>query len=348
MSGNQDQDSKTEEPTRKKLRDVRKKGMVAKSDEVVPMVMIVLAVAYFWFGWDWFSGRLQAFFSAPSVYAYDRDFDLAVDEAFSLWRDVIIFGVMLPFSFLMTVGGIVGNVVQFGMLFSFHPLIPKMERINPVMGFKRVFSMKQVVKTLLSIFKIIVISVIIVFIVRTAIFEFMHDIKVCELDCQFAVMTSMAKKMMMVLVPVLIFMVMLDIMYQKFQFRKEQRMTKDEVKREHKNMEGDPLVKGQRRSEQRRLLEEDINEQVKNSRVIIAGMGRAVALMYQEDMPLPVLLAIGRDRLSLKMIQIAKKAGVPIVADPGLVSVLEKDGVIDQYIPSSAIQSVARALRRRR
>ena len=142
-------------------------------------------------------------------------------------------------------------------------------------------------------------------------------------------------------------MVMLDLMYQKFQYKKEQRMTKDEVKREYKNQEGDPLIKGQRKSEQRRLLEQDISEQIKQSRVIIVGIRKAVALMYEEDMPLPILLVIGRDRLSVKMIQVAKKENVPIIADPALVNILEEDGVIDQYIPSSAIKRVAQAMKRR-
>lgn len=347
MSGQQDQNSKTEEATPKKLRDARKKGMVSKSEEVVPLIMIVLAILYFWFGWDWFIGQIKAFFSAPGIYAYDRDFEVALQEGLSLWLNIIVFGVMLPFSFLMVVGGILGNIVQFGFIFSFEPIIPKPERVNPISGFKRVFSMKQTVKTLLSIFKIIAMSIIIVFVVRTAIFEYMHDIKQCDLNCQFAVMTSMAKKMMMILIPVLIFMVLLDVMYQKFQFSKEQRMTKDEVKREHKNMEGDPMVKGQRRAEQRRLLEQDIKDQIKQSRLIIAGMGKAVALMYEDDMPLPIMLAIGRDRMSYKMIQIAKAERVPVIADSGLVMVLEKDGVIDQYIPASAIKGVARAMKRR-
>ncbi len=342
-----DQSSKTEEPTPKKLRDARKKGQVARSEELVPLMMILLTVLYFWFAWDWLSAELQEYMSAISSYGYDRDFSSALNTSFSVWFSKVFMGVMLPFSLLMLAAGIMGNIMQFGFLFSVDPIIPKPEKINPVAGFKRVFSMKQVVKTLLSILKIIAMTIIIIFIVRTAIYEYMHDIRQCDIQCQFAVFTSMARKMMFILVPVLVFMVMFDLMYQKFQFRKEQRMTKDEVKREHKNQEGDPLIKGQRKSEQRRLLEQDINEQIKQSRIIIAGMGRAVALMYEEDMPLPVLLAIGRDRLSVKMIQIARQEDIPVIADPALVTVLEKDGLIDQYIPSSAINGVARALKRR-
>lgn len=342
----QDQSSKTEEPTQKKLRDAKKKGQVARSEELVPLMMIVLSVFYFWFSWDWLTEEIKEYMNAVGSFAYDRDFRHALDATLSIWWNKIILGIMLPFTGLMLVAGIMGNVMQFGFLFSMDPIKPKPEKINPIAGFKRVFSMKQLVKTIFSVIKIIAMSIIVVFIVRTAIFEYMHDLSQCGTECQFEVFVSMVKKMFFILIPVLIMMVMLDVMYQKFQFKKEQRMTKDEIKREYKNMEGDPKIKSQRKSEQRRLLESDVSDQIKQSRVVIAGMRRAVALMYEEGMPLPILLAIGRDRLSARMIQIAKKEQVPIIADSGLVMLLEKEGVIDQYIPSSAIKRVAQALQK--
>ena len=343
----QDKGSKTEEPTHKKLRDARKKGQVARSEELVPLMMILLSVFYFWFAWDWFSGEIKEYMSAVGSFTYDRDFKSALNTSFSIWFNKIVMGIMLPFTGLMLVAGIMGNIMQFGFLFSLHPIKPTPEKINPIAGFKRIFSVKQLVKTIFSVIKIIAMSIIIVFVVRTAINEYMHDLSQCDTQCQFAVFVTMAKKMFFILIPVLIMMVMLDVMYQKFQYKKEQRMTKDEVKREHKNMEGDPKIKSQRKSEQRRLLEQDISDQIKQSRVIIAGMRKAVALMYEEDMSLPILLVIGRDRLSVRMIQIAKKENVPVIADPALVMILERDGVIDQYIPSSAIKKVAQAMKRR-
>ncbi len=343
----QDQSSKTEEPTQKKLRDARKKGQVARSEELVPLMMIILSVLYFWFSWGWVESEIKEYMTAVGSFTYDRDFDSALNTTFSVWFKKIFMGVMLPFTGLMLVAGIMGNVMQFGFLFSVDPIKPKFEKINPIAGFKRVFSMKQLVKTIFSVIKIIAMSIIIVFIVRTAIREYMHDIGQCNIECQFAVFAGMAKKMFFILIPVLIFMVMFDLMYQKFQYKKQQRMTKDEIKREHKNMEGDPQIKSQRKSEQRRLLEQDISDQIKQSRMIIVGMRKAVAIMYEEDMSLPIILAIGRDRLSARMIQIAKKENVPIIADPALVMILEEDGIIDQFIPSSAIKRVAQAMQRR-
>lgn len=343
----EDKSSKTEEPTHKRLEDARKKAQVSRSEELVPLMMIIFAVMYFFFSFEWLMAHLMEYFSSVGDYAYDRSFNEAVSAAFSLWFNGVIVSVMLPFSLLMLAAGIIGNVLQFGFLFSVDPIIPKPEKIDPIKGFARVFSMKQVVKTLLSILKIATMTIIIVIVVKVAIYEYMHELAQCDLQCQLAVLASMIKKMLLILIPILVLMVMLDIAFQKFQFRKEQRMTKDEVKREFKNMEGDPMVKGQRRAEQRKMLQEDLREQVMMSRVIIAGMRRAVALMYEPGMDLPILLAIGRDRMSNEMIKIAKAQGIPVVADPGLVKLLEDDGVIDQFIPASAVRKTAQAMKRR-
>jgi len=258
----------------------------------------------------------------------------------------IFLRVMLPFSFLMFISGVIGNVVQFGFLFSLDPIQLKPEKIHPVSGFKRIFSMKQVVKTILSVLKIITMSVIIIYVVRISINEYMHDIEVCNIDCTLVVLFSLIKKMLSILLPVLIVLVLLDLIYQKIQHTKDQMMTKDEIKREYKSREGDPMIKGQRKSEQRRILLEDIGEMLENSRVVIMGLGKAAILMYNDEMPLPVVLAIGRAKMSIEIIRIAKKTGVPVVADPALLRLLEDEAVIDQFIPSSAIKRIAKAIQK--
>lgn len=342
----EDKSSKTEEPTPEKLRKAREKGQVARSEEFVPLFMILFAFGYFWFAWDWFVQTIQDFMLNVITHNNDMSFRESVANAFNLWFGQIILGVMLPFSVMMFFAGVIGNVVQFGFLVSFEAIIPKPSKISPMSGFKRIFSMKQLVKTLLSILKIIMMTLIIYYVTRIAIQEYMHDISVCDIDCMLAVLFSMIKKMLFILLPLLIMLVMMDLIYQKANFKKEQRMSKDEIKREYKNREGDPLIKGHRKSEQRRILNEDLGEMIKQSRVVIAGLGRAAMLMYKQDMPLPILLAIGRNKMSSEIIRMAKRANVPIVSDPALVQLLEDDGVIDQYIPDSSIQRVAKAIQK--
>ncbi|HHL19554.1 MAG TPA: EscU/YscU/HrcU family type III secretion system export apparatus switch protein [Thiothrix sp.] len=342
----EDKSNKTEEPTPEKLRKAREKGQVARSEEFVPLFMILFAFGYFWFAWDWFIQTIQDFMLNVTAYNNEISFRESMGNAFNLWFRQIILGVMLPFSVLMFLASVIGNVSQFGFLISFESIKPKPEKISPMSGFKRIFSMKQLVKTLLSILKIIMMTAIIYYITRIAIREYMHDIDLCDVDCMLTILFSMIKKMLFILLPLLIALVLLDLIYQKANFKKEQRMSKDEIKREYKNREGDPLIKGQRKSEQRRILGEDLGEMIKQSRVVIAGLGRAAILMYTQDMPLPILLAIGRSKMSSDIIRMAKKSGVPIVSDPALVQLLEDDGIIDQYIPDSSIQRVAKAIQK--
>jgi type III secretion protein U len=338
-----DKDSKTEEPTSQKLKEARKKGQVARSEEFAPTLMFLFAVMYFWFGWDSMFLNIKEVFTSIS-FIYTMDFTLALDNIIDKVMSKVIYSIILPFAILMLVAGILGNVLQTGILFSVDPVIPKGEKIDPMKGFGRVFSVKQVIKTLLSIVKIVGMSIIIVYVVRLGIQDYMHDISQCDVRCQMLVFQTLLKKLIMILLPILIIVAAIDFMFQKSQFTKDQRMTKDEVKREYKSQEGDPEIKGARKEEQRKMLEQDMNKKVKESRVVIVGMNLAVALKYNEDLPLPILLAIGKNRMSFKMIEIANKERVKIIADPDLAMKLASDGTIDQYIPSETIEGAAHAI----
>jgi type III secretion protein U len=339
----EDKDSKTEQPTHQKLKQAREKGQVARSEEFAPTVMFVFAVMYFWFGWDGLFSNIKDVFESIS-FIYTMEFTVALDTIIDKVMSKVIYAIILPFSLLMLAAGIIGNVLQTGFIFSFDPVTPRGEKISPIKGFGRIFSIKQVVKTLLSSLKIIGMSIIIVYIVRLGITDYMHDISQCDVKCQMLVFQSLLKKLIMILLPILIIVAAIDFMFQRAQFTKDQRMTKDEVKREYKNQEGDPEIKGARREEQRRMLEQDMSKKIKESRVLVAGVNLVVALKYEEDLPLPILMAIGKDRMSFKMIEIANKEKVKIVADPELAMKLANEGDIDQYIPSSTIQDVARVL----
>ena len=339
----EDKDSKTEEASWRKLEKSREKGQVARSEEFAPTIMFLFAVMYFWFGWDWLFGQIKEVFTSIS-FIYTMDFKLALDNIIDAVLTKVILTIILPFSLLMLFAGILGNVLQFGLIFSVDPIIPRGDKISPIKGFGRIFSVKQLVKTLFSSLKIIGMSIIIVYVVRLGVREYMHDLSQCNVECQMLVFQSLLKKLIMILLPILIIVAAMDFMFQRAQFLKDQRMTKDEVKREHKSQEGDPVIKGARRQEQRRLLEQDAVQRVKESRVLIAGVNLVVALKYDEELPLPIVLAIGKDRMSFKMIETANKEKVKVVADPALANKLSNESTIDQYIPSTTIKAVAKAI----
>ena len=150
----------------------------------------------------------------------------------------------------------------------------------------------------------------------------------------------------MMILPLIITLAVLDFLFQKTQFDKDQRMTKEEIKREMKNAYGDPHIRGARQGMRRELSEQDIQSRIKTARLVIIDIGLAVALYYEQDVtPLPVIVAIGKAGMARKMIEIAQLENVAIIRDARLVGDLIEEGKIDQYIPVSTIDRVAKAMR---
>lgn len=339
----ENKDSKTEQATPYKLKQSRKKGQVARSKEVPSVVILIFVTLYFWAKWDWLVEELKNVIIVPSEL-----YNLEFRQALGAWADYalndVIYTIALPFSFLIMIAAIIGNVMQFGVPFSFDPIKPNYQKIDPVQGFKRIFSIKSVIKTLFSIFKVTIAGIILIFIARMAIEAMIVDVKQCNVICMKDTMQTLIFKLVIALLIFLIIIAILDFIFQRQQFLKEQMMTKDEIKREYKNREGDPEIKGQRRSLQREMLNTDVGEKIKKSRLLIAGIRHVIAIQYDEEMPLPLILAIGVGGTAKQMTAIAKKENIAIIADPRLATKLQEDGEIDQYIPESAIAGIVKAI----
>ena len=338
-----DQDSKTEKPTPYKLKQARKKGQVARSKEVPSALILLFAVIYFWFRWDWLVEELKDVIIVPSE-LYNMEFHRALGAWADYALNKILTVLVLPFSFFILIAAIIGNLIQFGFLFSFEPIIPKYQKIDPVQGFKRIFSIKSVIKVLFSIFKVIIGMFILYVIIRIAVPAYIVDVDQCNVICMKDTMETLIKYLAVAMLIFLIIIAVLDFIFQKHQFLKEQMMTKDELKREYKNREGDPEIKGQLKSIQREMLNQDIGERIKSSRLLVAGHRYMIAIQYNEEMPLPMILAIGQGGTARQMTDIAKKERVPIIADAKLAETLKEDGEIDQYIPQSAITGIVKAI----
>lgn len=337
-------DSKTEKPTPHRLREVRKKGQVAQSKEVTSVFILLFATIYFWVAWDGLLESFKELMGFPAI-IYEKGFAQAMQALWVYTKDEFIYPVVFPFALLMLFAGILGNILQFGIIFSFEPIKPSIDKINPIKGVERIFSMKQLVKVLFSILKVVVATIIIYFLVRMTITNFMRDIGQCDVPCQLALTEIMISYIVIALLILLIILAILDLIFQKNQFMKDQRMSKDEIKREMKQQEGDPHIKGKRKSDQREMLNQDIGEKIKKSRVIIVGSNLTVALQFDDETPLPIILAIAKGDVARRMISIAKKEHVPIHTDAETAKILDKDGEIDQYIPRSSIQGVVKAIK---
>lgn len=336
---------KTEKATPQKIRDAKKKGQVPNSKDVPAALILLASTIYLWVMSDWMLAKMAELYiisyQLPTI-----PFNQALSAAIKICLDIGLFAIVLPFVGLAAVMGVLGNIVQFGIMFSLDPVIPRLSKVNPGDGFKRIFSMKQVVNTLLSLVKTLAISLALYIVMHVGFFQFMNEIKQCDIPCQKEITAELIKQLMMMILPLIITLAALDFIFQKTQFDKDQRMTKEEIKREMKNAYGDPHIRGARQGMRRELTEQDIQSRIKTARLVIIDIGLAVALYYEQDVtPLPVIVAIGKAGMARKMIEIAQLENVAIISDARLVGDLIEEGKIDQYIPVSTIDRVAKAMR---
>ncbi|OQX07561.1 MAG: type III secretion system protein [Thiothrix lacustris] len=344
MSGDSSQE-KTEEPSARKLKKAREKGQIARSNDIAAALTLLFTLLYFFLAWDWIVAQFMEMFDiVPKLYT--MPFPQAIEVGFKTMLEGALYGIAIPFAMLTVIAGILGNVVQFGFIFSFDPIIPRPEKISLSSGFKRIFSAKQFVTTLLALLKTIIVAVILVLVIRIGIRELLHPIQQCDVVCQKTVIEHLTKQLMLFIVPILIVMAVMDFLFQRQQFTKDQRMTKEEVKNEMKDIFGDPHVRAARQGIRREMSEQDIQKRIRTARLLILDMGIAIALQYEAGVtPLPIIVAIGKGNMARKMVDIATVETVPVVSDPILVEDLLSEGKIDQYIPEKTINKVANLLR---
>lgn len=340
----EDKDKKTEEPSHRKLEEARKKGQVPKSKEVVSAIVLLIATVYFYLFWDNLIQHLQDIILAPAKF-YHLDFDTAKSLILRYIMTIGLLYIVLPFVATLFLITLLANIAQFGFLFVTDPIMPKLEKISIISGFGRIFSSKTLVDTSLSLLKIILISTVIWYVMNVALSVFPNYPGQCDLTCYRLIGQSLTLKLIALLIPLFMVLAIIDYMVQKHEFTKQQRMTKDEAKRDYKNTEGDPFVKSVRKSLHFEMLYDDFEDRVKYSRIIITDYNKGVALSYREGMELPVIMCKSSGGMLSKLLSIARQEDVPVIENTTLTHSLFEDGAIDEYIPQATITKVAEAMK---
>ncbi|WMP16353.1 EscU/YscU/HrcU family type III secretion system export apparatus switch protein [Thiothrix lacustris] len=336
---------KTEEPSSRKLKKAREKGQVARSNDVSSALTMLFVILYFFAAWDWIVAKFMEMFDIIPM-LYTMPFPQALEVGFKAILENTLYSIAIPFAMMTVISGILANIIQIGFVFSFEPIIPNLSKISFSSGFKRIFSAKQFITTLIALFKTLIVGIILFFVVRIGISELFHAIKQCNVACQKEVIEHLVRQLMLFIVPIMIIMAVVDFIFQRQQFTKDQRMTKEDVKKEMKDIFGDPHVRAARQGIRRELSEQDIQKRIRTARLLILDMGIAIALQYEQGVtPLPIIVAIGKNNMSKKMVEIASLENVPLVSDPALVEDLLSEGKIDQYIPEKTINKIANLLR---
>ncbi|MEO0392790.1 MAG: flagellar biosynthesis protein FlhB [Pseudomonadota bacterium] len=342
MAEEQDPATKTEEPTQKRLRDSREKGEVARSQEVNHFMVLLgagiflLAFAPFSFGHIF--DTLAGFMEKPHELTIDFD---SVGTIFVNTTMAVLVAMALPL-LLFVVMALVSGPMQFGLLFTVEPMTPKLNKISVIKGVKRMFSLQQVVELIKGILKIALVGVVAAFVLYPVVADFsvFTGITMGEALAQIYVY---ALKVAGAVIFVMGVIALLDTIYQRFEHMKKQRMTKQEVKDEMKQQEGDPQIKQRLRKLRVERARQRMMASVPQADVVITNPTHyAIALKYdQDDMDAPLVVAKGQDLVALRIRDLAFEHDVPVVENPPLARTLHAAYEIDDIIQPEHYAAVA-------
>ena len=340
---------KTEKATPKKREKTREEGQVAKSQEISTAAMLIFGFfALSLFGMGILTSILRMFthnhqmITAEVVGNIDQ-VDIAGLVAWGLMRIIII---TLPMFFVTVTVGIIVNLLQVGWKVTPKVLRPKMSKLNPLKGFKRIFSLQSLVNFVKSMLKLIVVGAV-VYIVLIGEIESIPMLLDMEFMQAVGYIGGLALTLGLSIGVLYVFIAILDYAYTKWKHEKDIRMSKHEVKEEYKQAEGNPQIKGKIRQKMREVSMRRMMQNVPKADVIITNPTHyAVALKY--DMKsvgtVPVLVAKGVDFAAMRIKEAGKEHDIPIVENPPLARAIYADVDIDEEIPEELYIAVAEIL----
>ena len=336
---------KTELPTPKKLRDAREKGQVCSSKDIVSTAILIVLFALL----GWMGIALMDDASMLVSFIGQRlggDPFASTQEAMGM-TGLVICKHSFIFVLVAAVIGIVANTAQIGFLFTFEPIIPKLEKLNPVEGAKKIFSMKNLFEFFKNVVKVCFLGYLLYKIIWASVPELLT---MCygTVDDIFPSLKLMLKRLAVYTAFGYILIAVVDRIFQGRNFTKQMMMTKDEVKREYKEMEGSQEIK----QEQRQFRDEIMNgsdpvKAAKESDVVVTNPTHlAVGIRYRADeAPLPRICALGSGPVAKIIRETALAEGIPIMEDRPLARALYAKGHMLDFIPDTLIEPVAEVLK---
>ena len=336
---------KTEMPTPKKLRDARQKGQVCTSKDIVSTAILVALFAVL----AWMGGALMEDMEGLLRFLSGRiteNDEISIRES-SKMALILICKHSFIFVLVAAVIGIVGNVAQIGFLFTFEPIIPKLEKLSPVEGAKKIFSAKNLFEFLKNVVKVCFLGYLVYKIIWASIPELLT---MCygTVDDIFPCLKLMLKRLAVYTAFGYVVIAIVDRLFQGRNFTKQMMMTKDEVKREYKEMEGSAEVKQQQRQFRDEIMNSsDPVKAAKGANVVVTNPTHlAVGIRYKvEEAPLPRICALGAGPIAKIIRETALAEGIPIMEDRPLARALYAKGKLEDFIPDSLIEPVAEILK---
>ncbi|MGM0481697.1 MAG: flagellar biosynthesis protein FlhB [Pseudomonadota bacterium] len=336
---------RTEDPTEKRKQQAKEKGQIARSKEMgTAFVLVSAAVAFLWFG-DGLLAALRSvfrnFFTLDRQDAFDTN---KMAEAFGVAFGEIAGPILIIFAFII-VFTFFGNSWLGGINFSWQAMAPKFSRMSPLNGFKRMFGVQALVELVKGIAKFLVVAVSAVLLLIWQ-YDNILEISMGQMPTMMENALDILMWMFLLMCCSIFLIVVIDAPFQLWKHQKDLRMTKQEVKDESKDSEGNPEVKGRIRRLQMEMANRRMMEDVPKADVVVTNPTHfAVALKYEENGPkAPVVLAKGTDETAAKIREIALEYEIPLVQSPALARSIYHTTEIEQEVPQGLFVAIAQIL----
>ena len=335
---------KTEEPTDKKRREARKKGQVARSQELNAAFVLLAGFFVIRMLWEYIYENIAGY--SAYIFGNLALFGTSIESIMELFLGIIelLVKTAFPVMFGIMIIGLAVSFYQVGFVVSTEKLEPKLDNINPINGFGRIFSKRSLMELFKSLFKILVIGFFLYLYLKDEI-PFMPYFIYYDLPYSLAEIADKIFTMAFQVIAVIMVLALIDYAYQIWQTTQDLMMTKQEVKDEYKQTEGDPQIKGKIKQKQRQMAMSRMMQEVPKADVIITNPTHyAVALLYEQGMSAPKVLAKGQDLVAQRIKQVARENNIMIVENKPLARALFDTVEIGGFVPESLYKAVAEVL----
>ena len=344
MAEDSDSTDKTEEPTQKRLEDALKRGDVVKSQEANTWFIIAGATLVLMPFSSGMGANLTTTMRGLLANSYDIPLDgPSLPHLFQKIGGEMIAAIAIPFLLLM-LAALCGNLIQHQLVWSYESLAPKLSKISPLAGLKRLFSMQALANFTKGIVKLVLVGSVLTALMWPERHR-LEGLVRSDLSVMLALVQSLALKLLGAVVAIMAIVAAADYLFQYRQWYEKQKMSLRELKEEFKHTEGDPAIKGKMRQLRQTKSRRRMMAAVPKAAVVITNPTHyAIALQYERGMEAPICVAKGVDALALKIRQVAAEHAVPVVETPPLARALHATVEIDEAIPPEHYKAVAEVI----
>lgn len=344
MAADSDQE-RSEEATQQRRDDFRKRGQVAQTRELGVVVSLLGSALMFWMMSGFFTQQIGDSYRLVYGYVSEGYFEPEHMSSLLIELGIRLAYVLLPIFLFAGIMAMFSTVLQIGFLYSEEALSPDFDKINPINGFKRLLSLRSIVEGIKALLKMGIIAATAYYVIKSSL----HVLPQMVSLSPFEILTFLVENVFRLILGVggvLVVIAAADYFFQRYQLEEQMKMTKQEIRDEVKTREGDPLIKARIRKIQKETAQRRMMADVPKADVIITNPTHlAIALKYSpEKYAAPVMLAKGQDHLALRIRELAKEHGIPIVENKPLARAMFKTMEIGQVIPRELFAAVAEVL----